>query len=258
MSTFKKNPKNMLRFLCSAALAIIFLSAAGCSSYLSRYYFGDLFAGSKTDTPVQKGAQQLALQGMQQLQKKDYGDAAESFQQLKNHYPYSKYAILAQLKLGDAYFYDRKYSDAALAYDEFVRLHPQNEVTPYVLYQMGMCHFLEFSSIDRDPEETHKAMDAFRRVVENYPQSQYARKARVQYFECQKRVVAHDFYVGQFYYGTGKYWAAKERLANIQQNYPAAVHALGYQKQIRAMLAVCNEHIKQGAPKPSIWVRLGF
>ncbi len=257
MFHFKKNSINALRFLSCVVLAVAVLSTTGCSSYLSRYYFGDLFGGSQS-SPTEKRAEQLAMEGMEQIHKKDYGDAVKSFQKLKNHYPYSKYAILAELKLGDAYFYDRKYGDAALAYDEFVRLHPQNEVVPYVLYQMGMCHFLQFSSIDRDLQNTQEAMDAFKRVVQNYPQSEYARKARVQFFECQKRVVAHDYYVGQFYYGDGKYAAAKKRLANIQQNYPAAVHALGYGKQIKKMLAVCDEHIKQGAPKPSIWVRLGF
>lgn len=259
MLTFKKNRKDLLRCLCCVALSVIFLSAAGCSSYLSRYYFGNLFGiGSNKSSSTENHAEKLAIKGMQQLHKKDYSEAAKTFQRLKDHYPYSKYAILAELKLGDAYFYEKKYSDAALAYDEFVRLHPQNQVIPYVLYQMGMCHFLQFSTIDRDLQETNKALQVFRQLVQNYPRSQYARKGRVQYFECEKRIVAHDFYVGQFYYGSGKYSAAKDRLVNIQKNYPAAVHALGYGKQVQKMLAICYEHIKQGAPKPSIWVRWGF
>ncbi len=85
------------------------------------------------------------------MDKQEYEKAADDFKKLKEHYPYSKYAILAELKLGDAYLFDKKYSEAALTYEEFVRLHPRNEVIPYVLYQVGMSHFLTFTAVDRGP-----------------------------------------------------------------------------------------------------------
>ena len=115
---------------------------------------------------------------MAKLEKKDYEKAAEDFKKLKEHYPYSKYAILADLKLGDAYFYDKKYSEAAMAYEEFVRLHPRNEVVPYVLYQIGMSHFLTFTTVDRDPEETKMAMQAFEKVIQNFPEIGIRSKSR--------------------------------------------------------------------------------
>jgi outer membrane protein assembly factor BamD len=243
---------------CSLLL-VMCLFASGCSSTnLLEFYFGDLFQKSGSSSGAEKNPAQLAAEGMEKMRKKDYGDAIKAFQSLKEHYPYSKYAILAELKLGDAHFYKKQYNEAALAYEEFARLHPRNEVVPYVIYQIGMCHFLSFTTIDRDPQETILAMESFRRVMQAYPKSEYARKAEKQIFECHKRIVAHEFYVGQFYYHLGEYRSSRDRLEKISREFPQAVKDLGYEKEIGKMCSVCEKHLQEGEKKPSIWTRLGF
>ncbi|MBP8646451.1 MAG: outer membrane protein assembly factor BamD [Syntrophobacteraceae bacterium] len=232
------------------------LATGGCGTNLREFYFGDLFG--KTSSTVNKNAAQLAQEGMQKMREKKYGDALEAFKQIKEHYPYSKYAILAELKIGDAHFQRREYSEAAIAYEEFARLHPRNEVVPYVLYQIGMCHFLSFSTVERDQEETRLAVEAFQRLVQTFPESEYARKAKKQLFECKKRIVAHDYNVGRFYYRQGEYRAAKERLQKMVMTYPDAVKELGYLDSVNEILEVCEKEISKGEKKPSIWTRLGL
>ena len=233
------------------------LGISGCDSYLVKFYFGDTFSKGPSSS-LEKTAEQLVIEGTQKMQKKDYEDAIKAFQQLKERYPYSKYAILAELKLGDAHFYNKDYADAAMAYEEFARLHPRNEVVPYVLYQIGMCHFLSFTTVDRDQEETRLAMEAFQRLMQAFPQSEYSLRANKQLFECQKRIVAHEFHVGRLYYIMGEFYAAKERLDFISRNYPLAVRDLGYEAEIDKMLAVCERRLAEGGKKPSVWSRMGF
>jgi outer membrane protein assembly factor BamD len=247
---------------CNRPVAVLFLlilihGMCGCDSYLVKFYFGDTFSKGSSST-VEKSAEQLVIEGTQQMQKKDYEDAIKTFQQLKERYPYSKYAILAELKLGDAHFFNKDYADASIAYEEFARLHPRNEVVPYVLYQIGMCHFLSFSAVDRDQEETRLAMEAFQRLIQTFPQSEYALKAGKQLFECQKRIVAHEYHVGRLYYIMEEFYAARERLELINRKYPQAVSALGYQEQIDKMLAASEHRLNEGGKKPSIWTRIGF
>jgi len=232
------------------------LSATGCGTNLTQYYFGNLFG--RDSSTIDQNAEQLALEGMEKMQQKDYDDALKAFRKLKEQYPYSKYAILAELKLGDAHFHKREYAEAAMAYEEFARLHPRNEVIPYVLYQIGMSHFLSFSTIDRDQGETQRAMEAFQRVIQAFPETQYAKKARLQLFECQKRLVAHEFYVGQFYFRQKRYRSAKDRLERISQAYPDAVRELGYQDAVQEMLEASHVELSKGEAKPSIWSRMGF
>lgn len=250
--------RKIFRFVMFVPLLCFVLATSGCGTFLGEFYFGDLLGGKKSSATVDKTAEQLAVEGMQKMQKKDYDDALKAFRKLKEHYPYSKYAILAELKIGDALFYDKKYSEAAIAYEEFARLHPRNEVVPYVVYQIGMSHFLTFTTTDRDPEETQAAMEAFQRVVQTFPQSDYAKRAQKQLFECQKRAVVHEFSVGSFYYRVGEYFASRARLQRINEKYAAAARELGLQKDIDKMLAKCERECAKGPKKPSIWTRVGF
>ena len=255
ISSNSKLPKIAKHILLLTAI----LTNAGCGgTNLLQFYFGDLFVKGSHSSSSDKNAAQLASEGTKNMRDKDYGGAIKAFQKLKEQYPYSKYAILAELKLGDAHFYKKQYNEASLAYEEFARLHPRNEVVPYVLYQIGMCHFLNFTTIDRDPQETLQAMESFQRVIQTYPESEYAQKATKQLFECHKRIVAHEFYVGQFYYHLGEFHASKERLEKISRDYPQAVKELGYRDEISKMCSTCERHEIEGGKKPSIWTRLGF
>ncbi len=242
------------RLLVLAAVIVAFSGCAGTN--LTEFYFGDLFG--KGSSTIDKTAEQLAVSGMQNIQKKNYDEAAKEFKKLKEHYPYSKYAILAELKLGDAYFSNNQYGEASIAYEEFVRLHPRNEVIPYVLYQIGMSHFLAFSTVDRDPEETTLAFQSFRKVIQNFPKSEYARKSEKQIEECRKRLVSHDIDVARYYYTMEEYHAAKTRLEGVIQTYPQAIADLGYGKEVQKMLSKCETECAKGEKKPGFWTRVGF
>jgi outer membrane protein assembly factor BamD len=249
-------PWRIFRLSGLLLMVIAFLALNGCGTSFRDHSFGGLF--KKKSSAIDKTAEQLALSGAGKLQKKDYKGAVEDFKKLKEHYPYSKYAILAELKLGDAYFYDKKYSEAAMTYEEFVRLHPRNEVVPYVLYQVGMSHFLTFSAVDRDPEETKSAMQAFEKVIQNFPQTEYGAKAEKQLMECKKRMVSHMYGVAVHYYKNKYYAAAKIRLDTMVQKYPQAVADLGYGPSVEKMLAKCQLEIGKGERKPDFWTRVGF
>jgi outer membrane protein assembly factor BamD len=240
-----------------AVVAAVVFALSGCAgTNLMEFYFGDLFG--KGTSAIDKTAEQLAVDGMQQMQKKNYDEAVKDFKKLKEHYPYSKYAILAELKLGDAYFFNTQYGEASIAYEEFVRLHPRNEVIPYVLYQVGMSHFLAFSTVDRDPEETQLAYQSFQKVIQNFPKSEYAKKSEKQINECRKRLVSHDINVARYYYTVEEYHAARSRLRNAIQKYPQAIADMGYGKEVQKMMTKCEAECAKGEKKPSFWTRVGF
>ena len=44
----------------------------------------------------------------------DYKVAIENFQKLKDWYPFSKYAILAELKIADSHYHLEQYEEAVL------------------------------------------------------------------------------------------------------------------------------------------------
>ena len=162
----------------------------------------------------------MAKEGINQLKKKKYDDAIETFEKVKDRYPYSDQAILAQIKLADSYFYKKKYDEALQAYKEFEKLHPTNKGVPYAIFQEGLCYYRQRSTIDRDQTYTFKALQEFRRLKKKYPHSQFIPKVNKYMARCRRDLAEHEFYVGVFYFRTKHYKAALDRFQVVTQEYP--------------------------------------
>ena len=172
---------------------------------------------SKEET---RSARDLAEDGMEDFRDKDYLQAIEDFEKLRDWYPFSQYAVLAELKLGDAYYQRQEYEEAIFAYQEFENLHPKNEAVPYVVYQIGRCYFDRIQTIDRDQTMAKEAVRVFERLVNSYPESPYAEKARDHIRTCRINLAEHELYVGNFYLKTKHYKGAMERFKTVIRDYP--------------------------------------
>ena len=186
----------------------------------------------------EKQAHELIQDGIEAYDKGSYSDAIRNFEQLKDWYPFSKYAILAELKIADANYQLAQYAEAILAYEEFEQLHPRNEAIPYVIYQNGRCYYNQIDTIDRDQTAAQKALEIFRRLVRQYPEDPYARQAATHITVCLQNLAGHEFYVGHFYYRTKHYQAALKRFVAVVTDYPdVGMHyqALKYIAQCEAL-----------------------
>jgi outer membrane protein assembly factor BamD len=191
------------------ALGLVF-AISGCSTVKG------WFSSKKPDMPPDV----LAQEGINDLKKKKYQDAIETFEKVRDRYPYSEQAIMAQLKVADAYFYKKKYDEAYQAYKEFEKLHPTNKAIPYCIYREGLCSYRQRSTIDRDQTYTQKAIDEFKRLKQKYPDSEYIPKADAFMTKCRQDLAEHEFYVAEFYRRTKRYQAALERYQTLLQDYP--------------------------------------
>jgi outer membrane protein assembly factor BamD len=178
-----------------------------------------------------------------------YEESAELFQALKDRFPYSRYALLADLRVGDAYFKSKRYEEATLAYEDFIRLHPRNDAVPYAIYQTGMVYFDQMLTPDRDPSNARKAMDTFRRLMKQYPSSEWAVKAQPRLQEATRRLAAHDMVVGRYYFNTKNYRAAMSRFKRVLTNYPDVGlynEAMSYLRQAQDMWAKLPKREREG------------
>jgi len=168
----------------------------------------------------EKPPEVMAEEGIQQMKKKKYDDAIETFEMVRDRYPYSEQALLAQIKVADAYYYNKKWDEALQAYKEFEKLHPTNKAVPYAVFRQGMCYYRQRSTIDRDQTYTFKALQEFRRLKQKYPNSEYIAKAEKYMARCRQDLAEHEFYIAQFYYKTKRYKAALDRFQGLIQEYP--------------------------------------
>ena len=216
--------------ICITALVLL----GGCALI-------DKFFGKEEE----KGASELMSDGTEAFEKGRYEEAKEAFQKLKDRYPYSKYAIAAELKMADALYARGDYDEANEAYDEFERLHPKNPEIPYVIYQKGMCQFQQVKTIDREQSHTLKAKEDFERLVGRFPNDEYAHRARRNVRSCLISLAEYEFYVANYYYKMGKYQAALVRYTHIIENY----QDMGQYHGAMEFIAKCKEKIAQEEKK---------
>ncbi len=224
-------------------LVVILTFTFGCSTVKG------WFAKKKKDAPPDV----LAEEGLKELKGKKYEDAIDTFEKVKDRYPYSEQALLAQIKLADAYFYKKKYDEALQAYKDFEKLHPTNKGVPYCIYRQGLCYYRQRTTIDRDQTFTTKAMEEFRRLKKKFPQSEYIPKADKYLAQCRKDLGEHDYYVAEFYYKTKRYQAALDRYQTFVQEYPELpqkAEAQAHIDELQKILASADKKPKGGFFSP--------
>ncbi len=196
-------------------------------------------------TAEDKPSHELVSEGMEAFEGRDYRKAIASFEKLKDWYPFSKYAILAELKIADSHYHLEEYEEAVSAYEEFESLHPRNEAVPYVIFQIGNCYFEQMDSIDRDQGVVRKALETYNRLVKQYPDDPYAAKAQKNIRECQKSLAGHEFYVGLFYYKNKQYEPAVKRFRTVLSDYPD----VGIHQKALHYIALCEKFLQKDKEK---------
>ena len=197
----------------------------------------DWFFGEEEE----KSTSELMSEGTERMEKGYYLGAAEAFQKIKDRYPYSKYAIMAELKMADALFKKGVFDEAYEAYDEFEKLHPKNKDIPYVIYYKGMCHFRQITTNDRDQSNALKAKEEFERLIKRFPRNDYANRARRNIRKCLIYLSEYELYVGHYYYKMGKYRAAQERYSYIIRNYPD----MGQYHEAMEYISLCRRKLSE-------------
>jgi outer membrane protein assembly factor BamD len=187
-------------------------------------------------------AERFYQEAKEAMKSGDYETAIKHLEGLEARYPYGRYAEQAQLEIAYVYYKNDEPALAIAAADRFIRMHPTHPHVDYAYYLKGLANFHGERDLinwllgakddlsDRDPKAAREAYNAFRELVERFPNSRYAADAgqRMAYlFASQAR---YEVQVARFYYERGAYVAAVNRAKYALENYPrtpATEDALG-------------------------------
>ena len=127
----------------------------------------------KTEAEIlYKEAQKLMKDGRYLL-------ATEKLNTIRSQYPYSYYATHAELLSADVLFAQKNFVEAAAAYIVFKDFHPKHKKLSFVLWRIGESFFKQMpSSFDRDLASGIESIKYFKRLIDLYPESEYASKAK--------------------------------------------------------------------------------
>jgi outer membrane protein assembly factor BamD len=180
-------------------------------------------AGKKKIQSAPQDPAVLYTEGMILFNTGKYKAAIEIFTRLKDYFPSDEvYAPKADIRIADCYFFRKEYPEAITRFMEFKKQRPFHPDIPYVEYQVGLCHYRQVLSKDRDQKATVKALTAFQNVVANYPDTIFAQKAQEKIIFCRRRLAENELYIARFYLRKGKYTAAEKRASAALMKYPAS------------------------------------
>lgn len=206
--------KRILFLLLSASLLV------GCASS----------PDNKTATAKSSGAEKIYQEAKAAEDTNNYRNAIELYEALEARFPFSPYAIKAQLNMMEAYMEISEPESSIAAAERFIRLHGQHPDVDKAYYYKALAMFkMNWSFVQkivpvdmskRDQKLAREAFYAFSELVHKYPRSQYVKDARKRMLFLRNQLASHEVGVARYYYDRKEYIAASKRARYVVEHYP--------------------------------------
>ena len=252
------NPSRLARL---AAFVLLGTAMGGCS------FFDSIspWSGRTSDLEVKEDPTTLSVEemynrGVDALNSKRYDTAVEQFDMVEQYYPYSTWAVNAQLMQGYTQYQQQRYTDATGTLNRFIQLHPSHKDVAYAYYLRALCQYEQIADVSRDQKTTQDAMVALQEVVNRFPDSAYGRDAKLKIDLARDHLAGKEMSIGRWYQDQKLYTAAINRFQHVVDDYqttnhvPEALHrltevylVLGLPDQARRTAAVLG-HNYPGSP----------
>jgi outer membrane protein assembly factor BamD len=201
-------PLSTLRWLGVAALVSI-LAACG---------------GGKKDVYVEKPVDDLYNKAMDEMVEERYAPAAKTFDEVESQHPYSVWATKSQVMAAYAQYEAGNYGEAVIAADRFIQLHPGNRDIAYAYYLKAISYYVQITDVGRDQKITEQALKALDDVVRRFPDSKYARDAKLKLDFTRDHLAGKEMEIGRYYLRRSQYLAAMNRFKRVIDNYQTTTH----------------------------------
>ena len=172
----------------------------------------------------------------------DFGfwdNAILSYKNLRNQYPFGRYAEQGTLELAYCYYKTFETELAISTLERFIKNYPAHEHLDYAYYLKGLIYFESErgliqrvnpdKSIDRNQETAKQSFVALKTFVEKFPKSQYATDAEQRLIYLRNQLSAYELQVAKYYLRRKAYVAAINRAKYIIESFqktPAIADAM--------------------------------
>ncbi len=186
----------------------------------------------KHDPTAGYSAEKLYREAKEALDGGQYDLAIKRYETLESRFPYGRYSQQGQLEIAYAYYKQSEQASAVAATERFMKLHPNHPNVDYAYYLKGLVYFNEDLGLlgkisrqdrtERDPKAARESFDAFKELVQRYPESKYTPDALARMKYLVNALASHEVHVARYYMKRGAYVAASNRAQYALRNYPQA------------------------------------
>ncbi len=169
-------------------------------------------------------AQEIFERGEREIADGSPDDAAFTFGEIERLYPYSEFAERALIMQAFAYHRDRDYPNSRASAQRYLDFYPAQQDAAYAAYLLALSYYDQIDDIGRDQGLTFQALQALRRVIEQYPDTEYA-AASVQKFDLAfNHLAAKEMEIGRYYLKRGNFLAASNRFRTVVEDFQTTTH----------------------------------
>ncbi len=198
-------------------VAFMALVLAGCSGF-------NMFGPPKIKDEVIIAPDALYQQALNDMDAQRYMTAIKVLEKLDRQHPTSPVTEKSKLMQVYANYRIGKYNDAILAADRYLAIYPTGKDVAYVLYLKGTSYFGQIKDITRDQQLSRDAIETYSLLINNFPQSEYAKDAKEKLLVATDQIPGKEMSVGRYYLGNGQYAAAINRFRAVVENYQTSTH----------------------------------
>lgn len=202
------------RIAVAAALGTGAVALAGCAGE-------DQMAAQYVERPIE----QIYADAWKLIDRQDWLNAGRQFDEVERQHPYSVWARRAILMSAFCYYEGNRYQDAIDAASRFIQLHPGNKDVPYAYYLKAISLYEQIADVNHDQGKTEDALTALQDLIQRFPDTEYARDARLKIDLARDHLAGREMTIGRFYLRQGDYIAAINRFRTVVDRYQTTTHA---------------------------------
>lgn len=193
-----------------AGVALVILGLSACAGDETPYF----------EEPVEN----LYNSAMDLMLSNNFAAASIAFDEVERQHPYSVWATKAQIMTAYSHYQDNQYDEAILAAKRFINLHPGHRDVDYAYYLVAISYYEQISDVGRDQKMTELAFERLDAVIRRFPDTAYARDAKLKLDLARDHLAGKEMEVGRFYLRRGEYIAAINRFQIVVEKYQTTTH----------------------------------
>ncbi len=173
---------------------------------------------------VERPVEQLYNQAARELDQRDFETAIQLFNEVERQHPYSEWARKSMVMSAYTSYQARDYDEAVAAAQRYIGLHPGGTEAAYAYYLVAVSQFDQIVDVGRDQATTELARTSLQDVMRRFPESEYARDARLKMDMVNDQLAGKEMEVGRWYLRSNQTLAAVNRFSTVVKSYETTTH----------------------------------
>ncbi len=202
------------KFASLAVTGALVLALSACSNRVSDNESLEAFS-----------AEEIFARGEYVLENTSRAEASlRYFREIERLYPYTDWARRSIVMQAYAQHRARQFEEARATAQRFLDQYPGDPDAAWAAYIVALTYYDQIEDVGRDQGVTFQALRHLRYVIEQYPNSEYARSAVLKFDLAFDRLAAKEMEIGRYYLARGNYQAAVNRFRVVVEEFQTTSH----------------------------------